>query len=204
MTATAPPKKASAKRDTWEDWLPEGAPAPDRFLTRDELVDRLRHYGIDVDARDLRFWENSGVLPRPVKRRHNGATWALYPDWGVSPNAYLYLIRRLRQLQAAGQSLQQIAPRIRRSAEIVLNASGEDVSAARSALAPFSQYANGPEDLDPPDTAISLLVAFGRTVEAVGGVPNDRLEIVYVSTDGGETRYTVPLQPEPLPDVTSR
>src|SRR4051794_17405494 len=106
---TATLEKAPPKHETWEDWLPEGAPAPDQFLTRDELVDRLRRYGIDVDARDLRFWERSGVLPRPVKRRYNGATWALYPDWSSRPNGYLHLIRRVRQLQAEGYKLQQIA-----------------------------------------------------------------------------------------------
>lgn len=75
-----------AKRETWRDWLspeatlavlgPEADPA--LLVTREQLLESLQ--GV-VTERELRYWESSGVLPRPVLRFHRDAVRALYPYW---------------------------------------------------------------------------------------------------------------------------
>lgn len=75
-------------RETWRDWLtPDAAqallgPRADKSLliTRAELLERL---GGSVTERELRYWESSGALPRPVRQFHRGAVQALYPSWHV-------------------------------------------------------------------------------------------------------------------------
>jgi DNA-binding transcriptional MerR regulator len=102
------------KRTTWRDWLPPGAPEPARLLTRDEVVRWLGEAGVAVTANDLRFWEQEGVLPHPVRQGHRGATRAVYPDWIVP------LVERLRELQGQGKSLREIARVLRPSAILAL------------------------------------------------------------------------------------
>lgn len=186
-------------KETWRDWMPEGAPEPDQILTRDELVERLRYYNVDADTESLRFWEREGILPRPIRQRRNGATRTTYPDWMI------YLVRRIRQLQAEGFSLEQIRPRVRRSAEMLLG--GElglahlspeqyrEAERLRDTM-PFWQYAVGAEDVEWPSSLGPALREMARRVEAVTGVLSHHVNVVIVSDDGGETRITVHLQNE--------
>jgi hypothetical protein len=80
---------------------------PDRFITRQELLERVREFGADdavaVDETTLVFWEKRGVLPRPVHRWRDGAPRALYPDraWAAVFN--------VRLLQQQGLPLDIIA-----------------------------------------------------------------------------------------------
>ncbi len=97
------------RREDWRAWLEPGAPEP-RLLTGDELLATAERLGIKVDARDLRYWAAEGVLPGPVRRRHHGATRALYPRWLVD------LIYHLRRYQDEGFTLAQLAPRLRAEA----------------------------------------------------------------------------------------
>ncbi len=97
------------RREDWRAWQEPGAPEP-RLLTTDELLATAERLGIKVDARDLRYWAAEGVLPGPVRRRHNGATRALYPRWMVD------LIYHLRRYQDEGFTLARLAPRLRASA----------------------------------------------------------------------------------------
>lgn len=94
-------------RDTWEDWLPDDAPDPGEYLTRDELAERLTAMGADVGADDFRHWEAVGALPKTVRRWHDGATRAVYPDW------FIPLVIGLRELQATKMSLADIGPALR-------------------------------------------------------------------------------------------
>jgi len=66
------------KRETWRDWLPPDAPPPTHLLTREEVVARLQEAGIKASVDDLRFWEQEGILPHPVRQRHKGATRAVH------------------------------------------------------------------------------------------------------------------------------
>jgi len=99
-TAKAPPK------ETWAKWIPRGAIEPP-LVTRDELIRRLSVEGIAVNYRNLEHWQLRGVIPYPVRRRHQGATKALYPEWMIDA------IKHLRDAQSRGLSLDEIAPLIR-------------------------------------------------------------------------------------------
>lgn len=96
----------TAKNATWRDWMPAGAPEPD-LLSHDELVHELHERGIDVTPATLEHWRRNGVIPRPIRRRHQGNTRPVYPGWLVDA------IVQLRELQDAGRSLEQIAPIMR-------------------------------------------------------------------------------------------
>ncbi len=185
---------AASTKQTWRDWMPEGAPEPDRILTRDELVERLRYYNIDADTESIRFWERAGILPRPIRQRRDGATRTTYPEWVI------FLVQRIRQLQSEGFSLEQIRPRVRRSAELMLLGKAEDgereLGVVTKSTGPFWQYAVGAEDVEWPSSLGPALREMARRVEAVTGVPSHHVNVVIVSDDGGETRITVHLQNE--------
>lgn len=70
--------------DTWLDWMPTGwrSEHPDPpLLTRAELLAELKHRGVAVPERRLRFWESVGILPRPVRRMHRYKPQMTYPSW---------------------------------------------------------------------------------------------------------------------------
>lgn len=98
--------EGAAKNATWRDWMPAGAPDPD-LLSHDELVHELHEREIDVTPATLEHWRRNGVIPRPIRRRHQGNTRPVYPGWLVDA------IVQLRELQDAGRSLEQIAPIMR-------------------------------------------------------------------------------------------
>jgi hypothetical protein len=74
-------------------WTAYDAPESAVLLTRDELAAELRALGLDADGDTVRYWEALGTLPRSIKRWHEGATRAIYPDWFVP------LVLGLRELQ---------------------------------------------------------------------------------------------------------
>jgi len=182
---------AASTKQTWRDWMPEGTPEPKGLLSRDELVDRLRYYRIEADATDLRFWEQRGILPRPVRQRRDGAIRTTYPEWVIS------LVRRIRQLQAEGFSLEQIRPRIRRFAELMLLQKAEEdereIGVVTERRGPFWLYAIGAEDVDLPSDLGANLIEAAQRVAFMTGVPSRHVNVVIVSEDGGETRFTLPV-----------
>jgi len=109
MAITAPPKP-KPKRETWRDWMPDGALEPTDLMTREEFVARLNAVDIDVSEGDLRFWEYHGVLPRAVKRWQGGANRVFYPRWMIAT------VAELRVLQELGLSLREIGARLKDNA----------------------------------------------------------------------------------------
>jgi len=188
-TITEEPAGRAATKETWRDWMPEGAAEPERLLSRDELVARLGYYHIEADATDLRFWEQRGILPRPVRQRRDGAMRTTYPEWA------LLLVQRIRQLQAEGFSLAQIRPRIRRFAELMLLQKAEEgeraVGVVTRSRGPFWKDATGPEDVDLPIDLGTNLIEAAQRVAVMTGVPSRHVNVVIVSEDGGETRFTL-------------
>jgi len=166
-TETAPTKHTS----TWIDWMPPGAPTG-AVLSHDELLAELRDQGIDLAAATLEHWRRNGVLPRPVRRRHDGATRPVYPSWFVPA------IKHLRDLQRAGRSLEEIAPVMR--------------SWALSTV-----LWNVP---DPVADAIAeigaILLTHARTIDP--GVAT--IELAFFNEDGGETfTQVIPIPPRDHP-----
>lgn len=108
-----------SKRETWRDFMPEGAPEP-ALYTRAEIAESASYIDlvaphdiryIDlVTPDDIRYWEYQGVLPRSIRRRYAGATRAVYPEW------YAGLAREVRALQRQGRTLDEIKPKIRKLA----------------------------------------------------------------------------------------
>ncbi len=97
---------AKPKQETWLDILLPSTPEP-LMISREELLGTLQARGVDVNDITIVFWEKSGTLPRPVRRWHAGAPRAMYPVYAIDA------IEHLRQLQAAGHTLEQIAPVMR-------------------------------------------------------------------------------------------
>lgn len=97
---------ARANTETWLALLPDGAPEP-MLITRDELLGALAARGVDINEGRLIFWEKAGILPRPTRRWHGGGPRAMYPAYAIDA------VEHLRQLQAAGRTLEQIAPIMR-------------------------------------------------------------------------------------------
>jgi DNA-binding transcriptional MerR regulator len=91
-------------KETWADWFPDSEPR----LTFHELDNHIRSMGVDpVAPSAMRFWQKQGLVPYPVRRRHGDAQYAVYPAVALA------VIERIRNLQKAGLSLEQIRPLIR-------------------------------------------------------------------------------------------
>ncbi len=98
-TETQPKKAPQA---TWRDWIPDLAePA---VMTRDELLETLRGRGIDIAPSTLEFYRYTGILPRPIRRRYEGVTVAVYPEW------FVLAIEHIKRQQEAGKTLDAIKP----------------------------------------------------------------------------------------------
>jgi len=70
--------------ETWLDLIwhqaPPDLPEPpaDALLTRDQFLTELDRRGVELSEANLVRWEQLHLLPRPVRRWHNGATRAVY------------------------------------------------------------------------------------------------------------------------------
>ena len=106
VAAEAPPKP---KRETWRDWLPDGAPEPEarELLTRDEFLNALRDRDVPITTSMLVHWERAGALPRAVRRWQDGAPRALYPEWLIR------LAALIPSLQERGLPLREIGTHLR-------------------------------------------------------------------------------------------
>jgi len=131
------------KRETWLEWVP-GSPELnlDALLSREEII-ALLNVGDEVSETSLRYWESCGVLPQPVRRRKNGATRALYPLW------YAALVRRLREYQTRGFTLEELPSRMHAEARQLAVSGTLAVATSAGSLSPsareftnlFRQYA---------------------------------------------------------------
>jgi DNA-binding transcriptional MerR regulator len=183
MTATAPAKAPpKTNRATWLDWqrvaVPE-APEPRELLTREEFVDRLNGIGLDIDVdSNLRYWERKGILPRAI-RRGDGVTRtsrSYYPPWMIG------LVILLRELQADGLSLPEIAQRLRAEAPRVINRSwSADLVGGTEA------YWQLP--VIPPDLESVLLNYIKRCQYAMGGKRLRSFAVVVDENDKEVSRY---------------
>lgn len=99
-------KTATPPKETWLDWQPDGSPMPD-LLSHDQLLDELRDRGTPLTSASFQHYRQRGVLPRPIRRRYEGVTQAVYPSW------FIPAIEHLRQLQDQGKSLDEITPFMR-------------------------------------------------------------------------------------------
>jgi len=109
IAAIAPPKAPAmtddqtprTKAPTWLDLMPANAPMPE-LLPHDELLARLRDRGVDLTSASFHYYRHRGILPRPIRRRVDGVTQAVYPAWLVP------VVEAIRDMQAQGKSLDEI------------------------------------------------------------------------------------------------
>lgn len=106
MTGNTTTSAAKQNKETWGDWVVPGYESGP-LLTRDELANYMAGVGFKVSPDDLRYWEAEGVIPRSVKKWHNGATRAVYPIWMRS------IIVFVRTSQENGDSLEVIGQHVR-------------------------------------------------------------------------------------------
>ncbi len=102
-TETFTPKR---NRETWQDWMLPGQTVR-KLYTREELSASCSALGFKVTPNDFRYWEGEGVIPRSIKKWHEGATRAVYPDWMRN------LLLVLRTMQDEGDSLESITEFLR-------------------------------------------------------------------------------------------
>jgi len=175
------PTENGAKPETWRDWLPAGGPEPDRLYTRDQVLDLARGMRAEVSTSDIRYWEQVGVLPRPVRRWHEGAVRAVYPL------LIAYLIKELRRLQRyEGLSLAEARPRLRTYARMWLTYD-----------AAYAQRDRVPEDLSLGPNLAGELERLANEWAELAGVPVDRVEVHVIGTSGRATKYPLPIAPFP-------
>jgi len=198
MPTTEAPAKAKYK-ETWKDWMPEGAPEPPDLQTREDVVEWIgRQQGAGmrpITAGDIAYWEGIGVLPRGVRRWHEGSAKALYPGW------YWLLARQVRSLQHAGLSLDEIRPRIRTHARLMLSFPPAPENSRH-----WPPGARSPEDIQLWPDLTTELERLARWVATQTGVPTERVEVHVIGTNGHATKFAVPISPsnpgEDLPKDT--
>ncbi len=182
--------------ETWEEWMrdwPPGKPPRylERLLTRDELIDTLTNADkaedltpqggrVGMTVNELRYLESIGVLPRPVRRWHNGAVRAVYPGWVT------FLVMWLRVLQGHGLSLKEIGPWLRKNAALIARG---DFHESRT----FSVPAAGGVESVLPANLRRELGRLARHHARLTGVATTRVEVRVVDAEGRETHYNLPL-----------
>jgi hypothetical protein len=183
MPAATNDRKTPPKQ-TWVDWLPPRAIPPlDTLLTREDVLDVLRERGVDVTEHDLRYWENEGILPRPVRQWFRGATRATYPGW------YVELVERLKWLQRQGSPLRLIGPRLRAWIRVRFSDDPLDEEIRR----------HNPDIAESEATTIRLPWVLSRELtrlawwhERLKGVPVDAITITITDSNGDELTYPLP------------
>jgi len=173
------PDTTTSRRETWADWArridPDYDEDHEHYVTITELIEDLnglfRFRNAEINPSTIRYWQSQGLIPYPVKRRHDGATRALYPD----PLAFrIMLALRSKQLDR-GYSLEQL----RDSMHELLS---DQVA---------SQYDPSRYNLEPS------ILAVARQRAIVTGRPVDHVNVTFVDEQGPQTyRYDIPTESE--------
>ncbi len=181
------------KPATWEEWMSEWPPGelPDHYselLTREELVEMMANSVVAPDglragitANELRYLESTGVVPRPVRKRHMGATRAVYPIW-MGP-----LLTWLRVLQRRGVSPQDIGPWLRKNAALIARSFPEDDTVLSSLLA------SAPSEATVPPNLRRELERLARHHARTSGIPTTRVDVMITDAEGNHIGYHLPI-----------
>jgi DNA-binding transcriptional MerR regulator len=145
-----------SKQATWLDppWAaPDAKNAVDlsQWLTRQELLERMPN----VDEVTLVYWEKRGILPRPIRRRRDGAPRALYPEIAV------LAIATIRQAQEDGLSLDAAADLVRAFATdwVEMESLSDDIRRSKLGLLRLAHYQEQFQHL-PSGTIRGAIVSF--------------------------------------------
>jgi DNA-binding transcriptional MerR regulator len=193
MTAREGPPMATTEKpktnqETWRDWLGPGEPEPGDLYSRDEIVKianatRIRK---PVKPGDLRLWEQLGILPRGIRRGHQGAARNVYPGWTAN------LAQQVRLLQDQGYSLEEIKPRVRTYARLTL---GHGTTPTDEEIKARHRDAQAPEDVEPWPALVEELARLARWRASLSGVETARIEVRVIGADNRSTTYPIFLEP---------
>lgn len=176
----------TTNQETWRDWLGPDEPEPDVLYSRDEIVAMANAMRMHkpVKPGDLRLWEQLGILPRGIRRGHKGAARNVYPDWTAN------LARQVRSLQHQGYSLEEIKPRVRTHARLVL---GHGTTPTDEEIRARHRHAQAPEDVALWPALVEELERLARWRAQLSGVETDRIEVRVIGADNRGTIYPLPI-----------
>lgn len=66
------------------------------MLTRDDVLQVAHGKGWSLPETTFVSWEKQGILPRPIRRRRDGAPRALYPPYAVNVAIAICKLRAIR------------------------------------------------------------------------------------------------------------
>lgn len=183
------------KRETWKDWLPPGEPEPDVLFTRDAITDMANAMRPPkpIKPSDIRVWESRGILPRPIRRRHGNAQYALYPEWQAN------LARQVRVFQRQGYTLDEIKPRIRTHARVMFGL-GDPADLETIRKSAGQRVVTSPEDLTLSAPMVTELEQLAAVYELMTGENVVRAEVHLIADNGHAIRYPLPLASTPEDD----
>lgn len=166
---------------TWQDWYPAGKLEIFDLLSRDEMLEAANAAGCSATVSNLNFWFRTGVLPKPVRRRHSGRIRPTFPEW------YPRLVCYLRQLQEEGLTSGEIRQRLR--------AWGAELVAERIAMGAYdgSPPPTMPSTLLPPGM-VEAIRTHARDLEMTTGFPQQSAKIIFRDVTGGEHPYLIDLR----------
>ncbi len=172
LVAMAPDQQVIDTRAAWKRLLPSDSPemAPERRISRDELIARLRDEGLSVTAFDLGNWQAAGVVPFGISRWDGRVTRTFYPPIMVD------IVRSVRALQANGRKLAEIGPLLQEHFAGIL---GRDA-----------------DNIDPPEFP-HVLADFARNHERIFGHQIVRAEVRLIDDRGIPSAYRFDLPPAP-------
>lgn len=99
---TAAQTKPPPNKETWRDWLPPGfpEPPPEELVDLDQLLGLVTKLGSGVKttttAREIRYLQTLGIVPRPTFQHRNGVNVGVYPRWVRSVVWNALIMRRDR------------------------------------------------------------------------------------------------------------
>ncbi|MDP9355087.1 MAG: hypothetical protein M3R02_07355 [Chloroflexota bacterium] len=204
---TETPARTPAKppKATWRDWLIADRVPPEEIarmedeglLTREELLAEVNDPAgwelvedqtvKPVTPGDMQYWENTGVLPRSVRRWHQGATRALYPRW------FVFLVRQIRYYQLSDTPLDEIAAMLRAYVRHRFSRHPADQDVREHA----DNLGLTPADLRLPQAVEFGLRRFAAWHQRITGVDIDRVEIAVVDKNGRRHVREVPIASRP-------
>ena len=177
---------AKPKHETWRDppWSRPDDPEPEHLVTREELLAQLRWDGYPVADRTLRSWQQSGLVPRPVRRWHEGRPAALYPAWVED------LVLFALALKAGGTPIDEVREVVRRISwgdremltHVPLSTAGERKARIASNTAAARRMAE-------------VVTEVARLHEQMFGSPILDARVQFVSGHGGRWEYRIKLDP---------
>lgn len=203
------PSTGKTNNQTWRDLLPEGSKdiPTDKLFTREQLSEILARVNVKVSPEDLRYWEREGILPRAVRKWHDGASRSVYPGW------YANLVYHLRKLQGKGYTLEQIRRRIEAHARLLTTAAADSIDAdLQKVLAeaiptdhrspsdeqqPYWEPVTGPAAIPMAPELQHEIQKHAAKLERFTGVPVAEVLVTIVDEEGEELTYPISLTKRP-------